>query len=113
MIPSIDQYLLPEVVEALMKVATDKNRPEHPIIRGVKTLGLSAAGMALGAGAGMGLGYGAEKLLGKKIPMKYLVPATAVLGAGATWAEEAMRQKQMEEMKDAIKNYRARPKRPR
>lgn len=109
MIPGIDQYLSPETVEALVKVATQE-RADHPAVRGLKTMGLSLGGMALGAGAGLGIGYGAEKLLGKKLPGKYLkytVPAAGILGMGAGLAEAAMREKQMQEMRDAIKKYKA------
>lgn len=112
MIPRIEEYLSAEEVEALMKIAYEE-RPEHPVTRGLKTLGTSVGGMVLGAGAGLGAAYGAEKLLGKKMPMRYVVPAAAVLGMGAGLAETAMREKQMQEMRDAIKKYKARPKRSR
>jgi len=95
-----EQYLSAGLVESLMKVAEE--RAEHPAIRGIKTLGTSIAGMGLGAGAGLGLAYGAERL-GLNVPAKYVVPAAGVLGMGTALAEAAMREKQMEEMKDALK----------
>jgi len=105
MIPSITQYLSKEAVRSLMKRAED--RSDHPIMRGVKTIGTSLGGMALGAGAGLGAAYGAERLFGQKLPMKYLVPAAGVLGMGAGLAEAAMREKQMQEMRDAIQKHKA------
>lgn len=104
MFPLMDHDLYTAAASALVKMAQEEeeSRAWRGVKRGLGTIGTSAVGMGLGAGAGLGLAHIANSM-GLKVPKKYVVPAAGIIGMGTAVAQEAMQQRQTEEMKDALK----------
>lgn len=93
-----------EVKEAHTK---KKEKPTEPGSTGkiLRTVGTGIAGLTTGTLAGYGAGRLAEsaaKRMGKKIPMKYVVPAATAAGAGLNLAHSMWKAHEMEALRRAV-----------
>ena len=84
-----------------------KKEPTEPGSTGkiLRTVGTGLAGMATGTLAGYGAGRLAESVagrMGKKIPMKYVVPAATAAGAGLNLAHSMWKAHEMEALRRAV-----------
>jgi len=111
-LPCITEYLSPEQLQGIYKVANmqhaDEDEEEVPKVRDwrrtAKIVGTGLLGMSVGTGLGFGGGYLLDRHYGR-IPQatvaRMLPPA--MLGLGASVAYSLWKDREAEELKNAVK----------
>ena len=95
-----------ERVKGRLKTAAEEQSDKERLKRVLKVMGTSAAGTALGTLAGAGAGFGGaalyNRLAKRPVPLRYVVGAPALIGAGLGLAVPIKRAIEKREMDRAI-----------